>query len=255
MFNVFLVTSKVFSMLDLHRTDEVVMKNICNIFYFLTDYVWVYKSNSGLHLSTCWFAFEPAHIISYKTTCATTEISDQADSEDWSACADAQADQSSLSASRLDFWLPIQFPAKDFDQTVRMRRLTWVYAGCSCKLVENTVPWLIYHMLLTVQRWGPEVQIHHFTVTRVFYDWQSFNEFVSGQKGLVPKRFRGCKLKDWINSLTLYTGRVDFRYVRLYHIDIPKEKWLNYLQIMETFIGRCDLRPLICVCTVCQLPD
>ena len=25
-----------------------------------------------------------------------------------------------------------------------------------------------------------------------------------------------------------------FRYVRLYDIDIPKEKWLNYLQAVET---------------------
>ena len=28
----------------------------------------------------------------------------------------------------------------------------------------------------------------------------------------------------------------DFRYVRLYDVDIPKEKWLNYLQTVETLI-------------------
>ena len=37
----------------------------------------------------------------------------------------------------------------------------------------------------------------------------------------------------------------NFKYVRLYDADIPKEKWLNYLQI---------LRHLIWVCTVCQSP-
>ena len=37
----------------------------------------------------------------------------------------------------------------------------------------------------------------------------------------------------------------DFRYVRLYDVDILKEKWLNYLQTVET---------LIWVCIFCQLP-
>ena len=32
----------------------------------------------------------------------------------------------------------------------------------------------------------------------------------------------------------------DFKYVRLYDVDIPKEKWLNYLQIVETRI-RCHI--------------
>ena len=31
-----------------------------------------------------------------------------------------------------------------------------------------------------------------------------------------------------------------FRYVRLYYIDGPKEKWLNYLQTVETLI-RCHI--------------
>ena len=37
----------------------------------------------------------------------------------------------------------------------------------------------------------------------------------------------------------------DFRYVRLYDIDIPKEKWLNYLQTVETLIRSRVLRRLI----------
>ena len=35
---------------------------------------------------------------------------------------------------------------------------------------------------------------------------------------------------------------------------IPREKWLNYLQTVETQIRRCRMQRLICVCTVCQLP-
>ena len=43
-------------------------------------------------------------------------------------------------------------------------------------------------------------------------------------------------------------------YVRLCDLDIPREKWLNQLQTVETLIRRRVLRRLIWVCTVCQLP-
>ena len=46
----------------------------------------------------------------------------------------------------------------------------------------------------------------------------------------------------------------DFRYVRLYDVDIPKEKRCKYLQTVETRIRRRVLRRLIWICTVCQLP-
>ena len=46
----------------------------------------------------------------------------------------------------------------------------------------------------------------------------------------------------------------DFRYVRLYDVDIPKEKWLNYWQPVEILIRRRVLRHLIWISTVCQLP-
>ena len=38
------------------------------------------------------------------------------------------------------------------------------------------------------------------------------------------------------------------------YVHIPREKWLSYLQIVETLIRRRILRRLIWVCTVCQLP-
>ena len=46
----------------------------------------------------------------------------------------------------------------------------------------------------------------------------------------------------------------DFRSVRLYDTDIPKEKCLNYLQTVVILIRRRVLRRLILICTVCQLP-
>ena len=46
----------------------------------------------------------------------------------------------------------------------------------------------------------------------------------------------------------------DFSNVRLWDLDIPREKWLNCLQTMETLIRRRILRRLIWVFTVCQLP-
>ena len=45
----------------------------------------------------------------------------------------------------------------------------------------------------------------------------------------------------------------DFRYIWLCDLDIPKEKWLNYLQTAETLIIRCRMQHLISICTVCQL--
>ena len=46
----------------------------------------------------------------------------------------------------------------------------------------------------------------------------------------------------------------DFRYSRLYDVDIPKGKWLIYLQTVETLIRHHILLCLIWVCTVCQIP-
>ena len=46
----------------------------------------------------------------------------------------------------------------------------------------------------------------------------------------------------------------NFRYVRLWYLHIPREKWLNYLQTVETLIRRRVLWGLIWVCTVCHLP-
>ena len=46
---------------------------------------------------------------------------------------------------------------------------------------------------------------------------------------------------------------INFKYVRLCDLDIPREKWLNCLQTVETLIRCCILQHLIWVCTVCQL--
>ena len=52
----------------------------------------------------------------------------------------------------------------------------------------------------------------------------------------------------------LIDSNFNFSYDRLCGLDIPKEKWLNYLQAVETLIRRRVLRRLIWVCTICQLP-
>ena len=56
------------------------------------------------------------------------------------------------------------------------------------------------------------------------------------------------------NESRPYIGRVYFRYVRLYDVDIPKEKWFNYLQTVETLIRWSIMLCLIWFCTVCHLP-
>ena len=57
-----------------------------------------------------------------------------------------------------------------------------------------------------------------------------------------------------LSHYILEDSNFSFRYVRLSDLDIPGEKWLNYLQTVATLIRRCILRRLIWVCTVCQLP-
>ena len=62
-------------------------------------------------------------------------------------------------------------------------------------------------------------------------------------------------LIDWINSPAHYIMEesiFDFRYVSIYDVDSLKEKWLNYLQTVETLIRGRVLWRLIWVCTVCQ---
>ena len=54
--------------------------------------------------------------------------------------------------------------------------------------------------------------------------------------------------------MILEESMFNFRYVQLYDLDIPREKWLNCLQTVEILIRRRLLWRLIWVCTVCQLP-
>ena len=52
----------------------------------------------------------------------------------------------------------------------------------------------------------------------------------------------------------LEESNFNFRYTRLWDLHILREKWLNYLQTVETVIRCCILQHLIWVCTVCQSP-
>ena len=52
----------------------------------------------------------------------------------------------------------------------------------------------------------------------------------------------------------LEESNFNFRYILLWDLHIPREKWLNYLQTVETLIRCSILRRLILVCTVCQVP-
>ena len=57
-----------------------------------------------------------------------------------------------------------------------------------------------------------------------------------------------------LSHTILEESNFNFRYVQLWDLHIPREKWLNYLQTAETLIRRRVLRRLIWVCTVYQLP-
>ena len=63
--------------------------------------------------------------------------------------------------------------------------------------------------------------------------------------------------KKTLPHYILEESNFNFRYVRLWDLHIPREKWLNCLQTVEILIRlirRRILRRLIWVCTVCQLP-
>ena len=40
----------------------------------------------------------------------------------------------------------LQADSEESDQTARKRRLIWVFAGCTCDLVENVLPRLNIHL-------------------------------------------------------------------------------------------------------------
>ena len=63
-----------------------------------------------------------------------------------------------------------------------------------------------------------------------------------------------CRLNEVPHTLYGKNLIFDFRYVRLYDLEIHREKWLNYLQTMETLIRRRVPQRLMWVCTVCHLP-
>ena len=71
--------------------------------------------------------------------------------------------------------------------------------------------------------------------------------------GDVPFTLTHCRLNRF--SQTIYwKSNFNFRYIHLWHSNIPRENWLNYLQTVETLIRCHVLQCLIWVCTVCQLP-
>ena len=63
-----------------------------------------------------------------------------------------------------------------------------------------------------------------------------------------------CILNRLSHTNILEESNFNFRYIRLWNLNIPREKWLNYLQTVTTLIRCRILRHLIWVCTVCQLP-
>ena len=70
--------------------------------------------------------------------------------------------------------------------------------------------------------------------------------------GTLDKAFlTHCRLNELPHTILSEESNLDFR---LCDLDIPRDKWLNCLQTVETLIRRCILRCLISVCSVCQLP-
>ena len=86
-------------------------------------------------------SFKPAHNKTNTIACAP--------SEDRSALASAQSDQSSLSACKTTGPLATYWAHSEIsDQTGRVPRLIWVFAGRTCSFVGFVVRWLIYRFIV-----------------------------------------------------------------------------------------------------------
>ena len=79
---------------------------------------------------------------------------------------------------------------------------------------------------------------------------------------LAYRIYKYCKILTHcrLNTLPHYIleeSNFYFRYVRLWDLHIPRKKWLNYLQTVETLIRHRILRRLIWVCQLpfCGSPD
>ena len=74
-----------------------------------------------------------------------------------SAWASAQSDQSSLSARRKLGSLATHWAhSEDSDQTGRMPRLIWVFAGRTCHFVGFVMRWLIFALHVTGGGFDPQ---------------------------------------------------------------------------------------------------
>ena len=79
------------------------------------------------------------------------------------------------------------------------------------------------------------------------------NAYTFYKNNLKQIRRAGARRKWTLQHYILEASNFDFRYVRLCALEIPKEKFLNWLQTVGTLIRCRVLQRLIWVCTVCQL--
>ena len=81
--------------------------------------------------------------------------------------------------------------------------------------------------------------------------WSSI--FLKNRHFIIQERFNPLQTEWTLPHYILEDSNLKFRYVRLCNLNIPRKKWLNYLQTVETLIRCHILRHLFGVCTVCQL--
>ena len=116
------------------------------------------------------------------------------------------------------------------------------------KVIKDTFLYLrqkIHRLLCLTKGTGIWIKM-----TSISYLFLSSNNYPKFWECLLNPLYTEKTLPHYI----LEESNFNFRYIRLWDLHIPREKWLNYLQTVETLIRRRILRRLIWVCTVCQLP-
>ena len=120
---------------------------------------------------------------------------------------------------------------------------TWTYLNVN--LPVNILDWL--------QMWNTHTSTYRHNNTAKHYMPHRCLQQAGAQKHccqIINPLYTEQTLPHYI----LEESNFNFRYTRLWDLHILGEKWLNYLQTVETLIRCRVLQHLIWVCIVCQLP-
>ena len=95
--------------------------------------------------------------------------------------------------------------------------------------------------------------LHRLPLIQYFLTPQQVIKWTCSNVRTCSKKLTHCILNKLSHTI-YWKSPISILGMSSHEIHIPREKWLNYSQTLETLIRRCILRHLIWVCTICQVP-